>query len=166
MIRPQADAYEALMIANESGAHLSTADTLECLARLAFDAESNSEAARLLGAAESTQARLGLVRFKVFDDDHDALVSALRNAMGGEDFDAAWAEGAALSTEEAIAYALRGRGERKRPSSGLGFADSDRARRRPSRRAMGCPIRTSPLGCSSHREPCRHISATSTTSSG
>ena len=51
---------------------------------------------------------------------HDALVSALRNAMGGEDFDAAWAEGAALSTTEAIAYALRGRGERKRPSSGWG----------------------------------------------
>ena len=40
--------------------------------------------------------------------------------MGGEDFDAAWAEGAALSTTEAIAYALRGRGERKRPSTGWG----------------------------------------------
>jgi DNA-binding CsgD family transcriptional regulator len=38
--------------------------------------------------------------------------------MGESDFDAAWAEGAALSTEEAIAYAQRGRGERKRPTSG------------------------------------------------
>ncbi|BCP09094.1 hypothetical protein MINTM020_11920 [Mycobacterium paraintracellulare] len=38
--------------------------------------------------------------------------------MGQNAFDAAWAEGAALSTEEAIAYAQRGRGERKRPSSG------------------------------------------------
>ncbi|EUA19132.1 putative transcriptional regulator [Mycobacterium xenopi 3993] len=37
---------------------------------------------------------------------------------GRKDFDAAWAEGAALSTEEAIAYAQRGRGERKRPASG------------------------------------------------
>ncbi len=36
------------------------------------------------------------------------------------DFDAAWAEGAALSTEEAIAYAQRGRGQRKRPASGWG----------------------------------------------
>jgi DNA-binding CsgD family transcriptional regulator len=34
------------------------------------------------------------------------------------EFNAAWAEGAALSAEEAVAYALRGRGERKRPSSG------------------------------------------------
>ena len=38
--------------------------------------------------------------------------------MGEDDFDSAWAEGAALSTEEAIAYAQRGRGERKRPASG------------------------------------------------
>jgi DNA-binding CsgD family transcriptional regulator len=30
----------------------------------------------------------------------------------------AWAEGATLSIEEAIAYAQRGRGERKRPTSG------------------------------------------------
>jgi DNA-binding CsgD family transcriptional regulator len=38
--------------------------------------------------------------------------------MGENDFDSAWAEGAALSPEEAIAYAQRGRGERKRPTSG------------------------------------------------
>ena len=38
--------------------------------------------------------------------------------MGESDFDAAWAEGVALSTEEAIAYAQRGRGQRKRPTSG------------------------------------------------
>ena len=35
-----------------------------------------------------------------------------------KDFDPAWAEGAALSTKEAIAYAQRGRGQRKRPASG------------------------------------------------
>jgi DNA-binding CsgD family transcriptional regulator len=38
--------------------------------------------------------------------------------LGGTDFDAAWAEGAALSTEEAIAYAQRGRGQRRRPTNG------------------------------------------------
>ena len=40
--------------------------------------------------------------------------------MGDADFDRAWNDGAALSTEEAIAYALRGRGERKRPTTGWG----------------------------------------------
>jgi DNA-binding CsgD family transcriptional regulator len=38
---------------------------------------------------------------------------------GGVDaFEVAWAEGAALSVNEGIAYVRRGRGERKRPSSG------------------------------------------------
>ena len=49
---------------------------------------------------------------------YEASVAALRNALGEADFDSAWAEGAALSTDEAIAYAQRGRGERKRPASG------------------------------------------------
>ena len=43
---------------------------------------------------------------------------ALRDAIGDEGFASGWAEGAALSIDEAIAYAQRGRGERKRPTSG------------------------------------------------
>jgi DNA-binding CsgD family transcriptional regulator len=58
------------------------------------------------------------VRFKIHQADYEASVGALRNAMGDGDFESAWAEGAALSTDEAIAYPQRGRGERKRPSSG------------------------------------------------
>jgi DNA-binding CsgD family transcriptional regulator len=38
--------------------------------------------------------------------------------LGEKDFESAWAEGAALSVEEAIAYIQRRRGGRKRPSSG------------------------------------------------
>ena len=38
--------------------------------------------------------------------------------MSEGEFDSAWAEGAAMSIEEAIAYVKRGRGERKRPASG------------------------------------------------
>ena len=60
------------------------------------------------------------MRFKAFDDDHQGLFSAVQNAMGDDDFGAAWVEGAALSTEDTIAYAMRGRGERKRPSTGWG----------------------------------------------
>src|SRR6185312_2474641 len=45
-------------------------------------------------------------------------LAELRNALGESDFDEAWAEGAALSLEEAIAYAQRGHGERRRPSTG------------------------------------------------
>jgi DNA-binding CsgD family transcriptional regulator len=68
--------------------------------------------------AEELQDVGGAVRFKIYDAGYEASVVALRDAMGDNDFDAASAEGAALSTEEAIAYAQRGRGERKRPTSG------------------------------------------------
>jgi DNA-binding NarL/FixJ family response regulator len=58
------------------------------------------------------------MRFKVYDAGYDAVVATARNAIGDRDFEAAWSEGAALSTQAAIAYARRGRGERKRPLSG------------------------------------------------
>ena len=61
---------------------------------------------------------MGAVRFKVLDAEYETSVASLRDTLDDNEFDEAWAEGAALSTEEAIAYALRGRGERKRPSSG------------------------------------------------
>ncbi|MGH9035733.1 MAG: helix-turn-helix transcriptional regulator, partial [Acidimicrobiia bacterium] len=48
----------------------------------------------------------------------DADLDTARAALEPEAFDAAWAEGEALSTGEAVAYASRGRGERKRPSTG------------------------------------------------
>jgi hypothetical protein len=109
------DAHDALAIAAEVKAYLGLPDTLECLADVAADTGSHREAARLFGAADGIRQRMGAVRFKVWDAGYDASVAAVRNALGEKDFDAAWAEGTALSTEEAIAYAQRGRGERKHP---------------------------------------------------
>jgi predicted ATPase/class 3 adenylate cyclase/DNA-binding CsgD family transcriptional regulator len=116
----EADAYEALATAARVDGQLTIPDILECIAALACHADSHREAARLFGAADAARRRMELVRFKVYDTEHEASVASLRNAMGDSDFDAAWAEGAAMSSEETIAYALRGRGERKRPSSGWG----------------------------------------------
>ena len=112
------DAHDALATAASTGAYVAVPDTLECLAALAVDAGSHREAARLFGAADAIRQRSGLVRFKIYDAGFEFPVAALRDAMGEKDFDSAWAEGAALSTDEAIAYAQRGRGERKRPASG------------------------------------------------
>jgi DNA-binding CsgD family transcriptional regulator len=61
---------------------------------------------------------MGMVRFKIFDTIHEFALAALRDAMGEKDFETGRAEGAALSTDEAIAYAQRRRGQRKRPTSG------------------------------------------------
>jgi predicted ATPase/class 3 adenylate cyclase/DNA-binding NarL/FixJ family response regulator len=114
------DAHDALARAADVQAYLGIPDTLECLGTLAGEAGSHREAARLLGAADAIRQRMGAVRFKIYDAGYENSVAALRDALGEQDFDAAWAEGAALSTEEAIAYAQRGRGERKRPASGWG----------------------------------------------
>ncbi|ORW31736.1 transcriptional regulator [Mycobacterium paraense] len=112
------DAREALRRAADMQAQLGVADPLECLGALAGDAGSHREAVRLFGAAYAMRHRIGEVRFKVYDAFFDAKLATLREALGDEDFHAAWAEGAALSTEEAIAYAQRGRGARRRPTSG------------------------------------------------
>ncbi|BBY06124.1 helix-turn-helix transcriptional regulator [Mycobacterium noviomagense] len=111
------DSHEALSLAASTGAHLNVPDILESLAALAGEAGSHPEAARLFGAAQAIRQRMGSVRFKIYDFADEATV-ALRNTMGDNDFEAAWSEGAALSTEEAIAYAQRRHGERKRPASG------------------------------------------------
>jgi DNA-binding CsgD family transcriptional regulator len=112
------DAHEALACAADIGAYLHIPNILECLAVLASDAHNHREAARFFGAAHAVRLHMGAVRFKIYDADYQASVAALRDALGEQDFDAAWAEGATLSTEEAIAYAQRGRGQRKRPTSG------------------------------------------------
>jgi predicted ATPase/class 3 adenylate cyclase/DNA-binding CsgD family transcriptional regulator len=112
------DAHDALASVPEGFAHLGTSETLECLATLAVDTHSYRDAARLFGAAHAIRQRMGAVRFKVLDAGYEASVAVLRDALGENDFESAWAEGAVMSTEEAIAYAQRGRGQRKRPASG------------------------------------------------
>jgi len=112
------DAHDALARAAEVEAYLFISDILECLAALAGEAGGHREAARLFGAAEAIRLRIGAVRFKIYDAGYEASVASLRDTLGENGFDSAWAEGAALSTEEAIAYAQRGRGQRKRPTSG------------------------------------------------
>jgi predicted ATPase/class 3 adenylate cyclase/DNA-binding CsgD family transcriptional regulator len=114
----ESDARDALACVAELKTHLLTPDTLDCLARLARENGSHREAARLFGAAHGIRQAMGAVRFKIFNVGYETSVTALRDTMGDKDFDAAWAEGAAMSTDEAIAYAQRGRGQRKRPASG------------------------------------------------
>jgi predicted ATPase/class 3 adenylate cyclase/DNA-binding CsgD family transcriptional regulator len=111
-------ANDALACSAGVNAYLGVAGILEVVAGLFGDTGRLPEAARLFGAAEAIRQRTGEVRFQIYQAGYESSVTALRDAMGEKDFDSAWAEGAALSTEEAIAYAQRGRGERKRPTSG------------------------------------------------
>jgi DNA-binding CsgD family transcriptional regulator len=112
------DAHKALTCAAERQAHLAVPDILECLARLAADGLNRRDAVRLFGAANEFRQHMGVVRFKIFDADHQETLAALHDAMGEQAFDTAWTEGAGLSLDEAITYVRRGRGKRKRPTSG------------------------------------------------
>jgi predicted ATPase/class 3 adenylate cyclase/DNA-binding CsgD family transcriptional regulator len=112
------DLHQAISRIADIRAFMCLPDLLECLADVTANGGDSAEAARLFGAAASARLATGMVRFKVYDAWYESSVADLRTALGQEDFDTAWEEGAALSMDEAIAYAQRGRGERKRPASG------------------------------------------------
>ncbi|WP_406817867.1 LuxR C-terminal-related transcriptional regulator [Mycobacterium sp. M23085] len=114
----ECDVHAAIACAVAADAYLGISDNLECIGALAHAGGSFPEAARLFGAAHAIRQGTGEVRFKIWETDYQASLAALREALGEKDFESAWAEGAALSTQEAIAYAQCGRGMRKRPSSG------------------------------------------------
>ena len=111
-------AHESLGLSTEAGDQLGQVDALEFLANLAAERESFKEAVRLSGAAESARAKLGYARFPVEQGPYEIEVARAKDALGHDEFAAAWVEGAKLSLDDAIAYVVRGRGERKRPSAG------------------------------------------------
>ena len=111
-------AHEALSLGREAGDQLGLVDALELLAKLAAEQDSHKEGARLWASADSFRSQLGYARFPIERATYDAAVSRAKDALGLDEFAVAWDEGAKLSAEEAIAYAARGRGERRRPSTG------------------------------------------------
>jgi DNA-binding CsgD family transcriptional regulator len=104
--------HQALTVVVEVGARSLGATTFEHLAGVATRHDSFVEAVRLFGAAASIRKSL-----ERRPGDDTALAPA-RATLGDEAFAAAWQEGEAMSLEDAVAYAARGRGARKRPSSG------------------------------------------------
>lgn len=109
------DVHDALAIALETGAQLAVPEALDCLACVT---DNYQLAARLFGAADGVRLRSGEVRFKILQADYERHHARVHDALGESEFDTAYAEGAAMSTEEVIAYVQRGRGERKRSTSG------------------------------------------------
>ena len=59
----------------------------------------------MLSLALHDRLRNGEARFPHHEPGYNGAADAVREALGQQEFDDAWAECAALSTEEAIAYA-------------------------------------------------------------
>jgi predicted ATPase/class 3 adenylate cyclase/DNA-binding CsgD family transcriptional regulator len=113
--RAEEAAHRALTRSVDLPAWTITVDALENMAGLAADADSYQEAGRLLGAARHLRDDTG---YQLCLNERDMDLAHVRDNLGNERFDRVYAEGMTLSLEDAVAYARRGRGERKRPGTG------------------------------------------------
>jgi hypothetical protein len=85
---------------------LGLAECLEGLAAVAIGQGEAGQAARLSGAADALRQALGAPIPLVDRPSQEATVRAARAMLGTPAFDAAWAAGAALTLDQAVAAAL------------------------------------------------------------
>lgn len=111
-------AHQALVAATGIEDQQRIAECLELLALLAAESESYQEAARLVGAAGAVRQRAGCAPLSPDRIRLDELDAWLRCELVDDELARLHEEGAALDADAAVAYARRGRGERRRPSSG------------------------------------------------
>ena len=111
-------AHEALAVRFEIGALAWLPQSLDRLAQVAAGLESYVEAGRLLGAADRARSDLGLARWAPDAAAFEDLARVVEARVGEEASSAAWAEGRSMTLSQAIGWARRARGARKRPSLG------------------------------------------------
>jgi hypothetical protein len=97
---------ETIQAWQKLGHRAAVAHELECFAFIAKTEEEDERAARLLGAAEVLRERINLPMMPIERPEYDREVNDLRNNMEEATFARVWAEGRALTMEQAIKYAL------------------------------------------------------------
>jgi predicted ATPase/class 3 adenylate cyclase/DNA-binding CsgD family transcriptional regulator len=111
--------HDALRIAADHGLRLIVADALEGLAAAASGSQSWAEGLRLYGAAQRLRDECEYHwRFGSEQAAISQAVDAARQELDPDEADAAEAEGRGLPWADAVRYAQRARGERKRPRHG------------------------------------------------
>jgi DNA-binding CsgD family transcriptional regulator len=111
-------AHRALALSSGTGLLPDVFGHLVAVAGIAAAEESWEEAGRLFAAAEALRARLGLALPPWDQPVGTSDLDIVRRSLDAAAFEAAWAEGQNLAVKDAVAYAERGRGQRKRPSAG------------------------------------------------
>jgi predicted ATPase/DNA-binding NarL/FixJ family response regulator len=109
--RAESVTHDALKVLMEHGWRPAVIDALDLLAEIALFQRQHERAVRLSAAAHEQRSILGLVAFPPARRRAEQHLAAAGTALGAEDFDNAFEDGARLSLEEAVAYAQRGRGE-------------------------------------------------------
>lgn len=97
---------EAIELFHGGADRFGMAGALEALAGAISTLGSPEQAVRLFSAAASLRESIGGQRESAGQADYDRDLTAARVALGQEVFAAAWAEGAALTVDEAVAEAL------------------------------------------------------------
>ena len=110
--------HRSLALCADAGIFPDVQQSLVAVAGVTAAEESWEEAVRLFGAADSLGAELGSVMPVWNRTLAEADLEMARRSLEPEAFEAAYGEGRALPVALAVAYAERGRGQRKRPSSG------------------------------------------------
>ena len=111
---------EATMQWHRGSDRMDACDGIELLGVLAAARERFSDAARLLAAAAAARRPLQYLApgFTANRGAAARAASQARHALGEDRFTQAWAEGQALTLDDAVAYATRKGGGRKRPATG------------------------------------------------
>ena len=104
--RVRAYARDVLKLKEPFGDRLGMAMSLEMIAWVAAHEGRNDEAAQLFGAVQAALRSVGGALFGHLVDDHEACTARTRDAMGPERYETVFAEGAAISFEDAVALAL------------------------------------------------------------
>ncbi len=91
---------------------------LDALAEVAAGLGADEDAVRMFAAAERARAEIGAVRVPAEDEHWATIDRELREALGDDAYEAASAQGAELSTDDALEWARRARGPRRRPRGG------------------------------------------------
>jgi tetratricopeptide (TPR) repeat protein len=97
---------ESLMLCKELGNKMAASESLEGLACISAAERASERAARLFGAAEALREAVGFEHLPEEDAWREPYGAAARSWLGREGWEAALAQGRAMTLEEAISYAL------------------------------------------------------------
>jgi tetratricopeptide (TPR) repeat protein len=98
---------EALILCRDLGDMRGIAVSLEAFAGMAHSAGRFKPATRLLAAASALRDSVGCPLSPAHSHATDRTLAAMRAELGEHPFEAVWTAGQAMSTSEAVAYALR-----------------------------------------------------------
>ena len=97
---------EGLMVFRDLGARWRIVESFERLAQVAGAMGRPARSARLFSAAQALRGAIGTTASPSTRAEHRRELAAARAALGDLEFAAAWAEGRAMTLEQAVAYAL------------------------------------------------------------